>query len=199
MERLRRWLFPPQEKRRPDWLVVGLGNPGERYALTRHNVGFQALDGLAKRYGLTFRKMRQDGLLALGEVGGSYVALLKPLTYMNRSGSVVAPLFRSYGLPKDRLLVIYDDLDLPLGKIRLREGGSAGGHRGMASIIDLLGNDIPRLRVGIGLSEGDPQRYVLEEFRAQELPLLEEAHGRIVTLVECLLREGISAAMNSFN
>ena len=179
--------------------MVGLGNPGERYARTRHNVGFQALDGLEERYGLTFRKMRRDGLLTLGEMEGFYVARLKPLTYMNRSGSAVASVFQRYGLPHDRLLVIYDDLDLPLGKIRLREGGSAGGHRGMASIIDLLGSDVPRLRVGIGPSEGNPQRYVLEEFRAQELPLLEEAYDRIVTLVECLLREGIPAAMNRFN
>ncbi len=185
--------------KKPDWLIVGLGNPGERYAFTRHNVGFQALDHLAKRHHLSFRKTRGPGLLARGEIEGHRVALLKPLTYMNRSGNVVAPLLRGYGLPLDRLLVVYDDLDLPLGSIRIREQGSAAGHKGMISIIDLLGPEIPRLRVGIGRKEEDPQEYVLSPFTAEERVIMEKSYERLTEAVECIIREGLLKAMERFN
>jgi PTH1 family peptidyl-tRNA hydrolase len=184
---------------KPDWLIVGLGNPGERYAFTRHNVGFQALDHLAKRHHLSFRKTRRQGLLARGEIEGHRVALLKPLTYMNRSGDVVVPLFRGYRLPIDRLLVIYDDLDLPLGSIRIRAQGSAGGHKGMVSIIDLLGPEIPRLRVGIGRREEAPQEYVLSPFTVEEWIIMEKSYDKIAEAVECIIREGLSKAMEQFN
>ncbi|HAL61585.1 MAG TPA: aminoacyl-tRNA hydrolase [Chloroflexi bacterium] len=193
MERLRRLFF-----KRPHWLIVGLGNPGERYAATRHNVGFQALDHLAKRHYLSFRKARLQGLMAGGEIEGHQVALLKPLTYVNRSGDVVAPLLKGYGLPLDRLLIIYDDLDLPLGRIRIREQGSAGGHKGMASIIDLLGPEVPRLRVGIGRKE-NLKEYVLSPFTAEERVIMEKSYERIADAVECLIREGLSKAMERFN
>ena len=127
------------------------------------------------------------------------VALLKPLTYVNRSGDVVAPLLRGYGLPLDRLLIIYDDLDLPLGRIRIRERGSAGGHKGMASIIDLLGPEIPRLRVGIGRKEEDPQEYVLSPFTAEERVIMEKGYDRIAAAIECIISEGLSKAMERFN
>ncbi|MGB5931513.1 MAG: aminoacyl-tRNA hydrolase [Anaerolineae bacterium] len=194
MERLRRLLF-----KRPQWLIVGLGNPGERYAATRHNVGFQALDHLARRHHLSFRKAQLQGLLAGGEIEGHRVALLKPLTYVNRSGDVVAPLLRGYGLPLDRLLIIYDDLDLPRGRIRIREQGGAGGHKGMVSIIDLLGPEIPRLRVGIGRKEEDPQEYVLSPFAAEERVMMEKSYDRIADAVECIIREGLSKARERFN
>ncbi len=194
MERLRRLLF-----KRPQWLIVGLGNPGERYAATRHNVGFQALDHLARRHHLSFRKARLQGLLAGGEIEGHRVALLKPLTYVNRSGDVVAPLLRGYGLPLDRLLIVYDDLDLPRGRIRIREQGGAGGHKGMVSIIDLLGPEIPRLRVGIGRKEEDPQEYVLSPFTAEERVIMEKSYDRIADAVECIIREGLSKARERFN
>lgn len=194
MERLRRLLFE-----KPDWLIVGLGNPGERYAATRHNVGFQALDHLAKRHHLSFRKARLQGLLARGKIESRRVVLLKPLTYVNRSGDVVVPLLRGYRLPLDRLLVIYDDLDLPLGRIRIREQGSAGGHKGMASIIDRLGPEVPRLRVGIGRTEADPQEYVLSPFTAEERVIMEEGYEGIADAVECIIREGLSKAMERFN
>lgn len=194
MERLKRLLF-----KRPDWLIVGLGNPGERYAATRHNVGFQALDRLAKRHRLSFRKMRLQGFMARGEIESRRVVLLKPLTYVNRSGDVVAPLLRGYGLPLDRLLVIYDDLDLPLGRIRIREQGTAGGHKGMVSIIDRLGPEVPRLRVGIGRTEEDPREYVLSPFTAEERVIMEESYEGIADAVECIIREGLSKAMERFN
>lgn len=184
---------------KPAWLIVGLGNPGERYAFTRHNVGFQALDHLVKRHHLSFRKTRRQGLLARGEIEGHRVALLKPLTYVNRSGDVVVPLLRGYRLPIDRLLVIYDDLDLPLGSIRIRAQGSAGGHKGMVSIIDLLGPEIPRLRVGIGRREEAPQGYVLSPFTAEEWIIMEKSYDKIAEAVECIIREGLSKAMEQFN
>lgn len=194
MGRLLRLLF-----KRPGWLIVGLGNPTERYARTRHNVGFQVLDHLAKRHHLSFRRARLEGLLARGEIESHWVALLKPLTYVNRSGDVVAPLLRGYGLHSDRLLVIYDDLDLPLGRIRIRERGSAGGHKGMASIIDLLGPEIPRLRVGIGRKGEDPQEYVLSPFTPEERAIIEKGYQRIADAVECIIGEGLSKAMEQFN
>lgn len=194
MERLRRLLL-----KRPHWLIVGLGNPGERYARTRHNVGFQALDHLAKRHHLAFGKARLQGLLARGEIEGHQVALLKPLTYVNRSGDVVAPLLRGYGLSLDRLLIIYDDLDLPLGRIRIRERGSAGGHKGMASIMDLLSLEVPRLRVGIGRKEEDPKEYVLSPFTAKERAIVEKSYDKIADAVECIIREGLSKAMERYN
>jgi len=124
---------------------------------------------------------------------------LKPLTYVNRSGDVVAHLFWGYGLPLDRLLIIYDDLDLPLGRIRIREQGSAGGHKGMASIIDLLGPEIPRLRVGIGRKEEAPQEYVLSPFTAEERVIMEKSYDRIADAVECIIGEGLLKAMERFN
>lgn len=184
---------------KPDWLIVGLGNPGERYAATRHNVGFQALDHLAKRHHLSFRKARLQGLLARGEIEGHRVALLKPLTYVNRSGDVVGPILSDCGLPLDRLLIIYDDLDLPQGRIRIRERGSAGGHKGMASIIDWLGPGVPRLRVGIGRKEEDPIEYVLSPFTAEEWVIMEKSYDRIADAVECIVTEGLSKAMERFN
>ncbi|MFQ5886804.1 MAG: aminoacyl-tRNA hydrolase [Anaerolineae bacterium] len=179
--------------------MVGLGNPGERYARTRHNVGFQALDHLAKRHHLSFQKARLKGLLAGGEIEGHQVALLKPLTHVNRSGDVVIPLLRGYGLPLGRLLIVYDDLDLPLGRIRIRERGSAGGHKGMASIIDHLGPEIPRLRLGIGRKGEDPKDYVLSPFTAEERVIMEKGYDRIADAVECIIGEGFSKAMERFN
>ncbi len=198
MERLRRAIFgSPVGK--PHWLIVGLGNPGPRYAETRHNVGFQILDRLAERYDLRFQKGRWRGLLAHGEVEGYAVSLLKPLSYMNRSGEVVVPVFKSYSLPNDRLLIIYDDLDLPLGRMRIRPGGSAGGHKGVNSILDLLGSQVPRLRVGIGRTEGDPVEYVLSPFTSEEKAVMEATYKRAIAAVACLLREGVEAAMVRFN
>jgi PTH1 family peptidyl-tRNA hydrolase len=187
-------------RKKPDWLVVGLGNPGREYAETRHNVGFQVLDGLAKRHELCFSEMRFRGLLARGELCGRRVVLLKPMAYMNRSGSVVRPTLKYYGLSPDQLLVIHDDIDLPLGRLRVREGGGSGGHKGMESIIAALGTEkVSRLRLGIGRSNQDPEEYVLREFSREEGAIMEEAYQKVGEAVEFVVREGLSAAMNRFN
>ncbi|MFQ6057833.1 MAG: aminoacyl-tRNA hydrolase [Anaerolineae bacterium] len=183
-------------------LIVGLGNPGPEYAANRHNVGFQCLDRLARAHGLAFTKLEFKARLALGAIRGQRVLLAKPLTYMNLSGQAVRPLVRRYGIPLSDLLVIYDDMDLPLGTIRLRPGGGAGGHKGMRSIIEALeGQDFPRLRVGIGRPPAgqDPVDYVLSDFTSEERTVMEGVYERVVAAVECFLTEGIMAAMNSYN
>jgi PTH1 family peptidyl-tRNA hydrolase len=185
----------------PAKLIVGLGNPGAEYAHHRHNAGFHCLDRLAKAHGLRFTRRRFQASLAFGTIAGVDVALAKPLTFMNLSGRAVGRLVRGWSLAPSDMLVIYDDLDLPLGRIRLRKNGSAGGHRGMQSIIDALDTrDFPRLRIGIGRpSDGDEIEYVLSNFDADEQEVMETAYERATAAIECFLREGIAEAMNRFN
>lgn len=185
------------------WLIVGLGNPGERYARTRHNIGFEAIDTLARRHGLEFRGKRANSLIAEGQIAGQRVALVKPQTYMNLSGQAVSSLRNWYKIdPARELLVVYDDLDLPFGKLRLRERGSAGTHNGMRSIVAQLGSsDFPRLRVGIDQPPGkmDAAAYVLSRFRKEEEAELPFLLDTIADAVEVVLREGLTAAMNRYN
>jgi PTH1 family peptidyl-tRNA hydrolase len=184
------------------WLIVGLGNPGRRYANNRHNVGFQCLDRLARAHQLTFDRRRGRARLVLGRIEGRAVVLLKPQTFMNESGRAVATVARFYQVPLQRLLVIFDDLDLPQGSVRLRPQGGSGGHKGMASIIAHLGaQEYPRVRVGIGRPPGrmDPAAYVLQDFDDEERPLMSEVYDWVVRAVACWLTEGIEIAMTRFN
>ena len=179
------------------FLVVGLGNPGPGYARTRHNAGFMVLDRLAEAEGLAFRTR---GEVAIAEWGQGW--LMKPLTYMNRSGLAVAPFVRKKGIPLERLLVVHDDLDLPLGRLRLKRGGSAGGQRGVASIIEALGDDgFDRLRIGIGRPPPgeDPVDWVLSPFRPDERPVLERVLKAAADAVRTWREEGLLAAQNRFN
>jgi PTH1 family peptidyl-tRNA hydrolase len=190
--------MPEQER----WMIVGLGNPGRKYADNRHNVGFQCLEQLAQRHALAFEKRQSSGLLALGVVQGRSTILLKPQTFMNESGKSVAPISRFYRVPLERILVIYDELDLPVGSLRLRPRGGSGGHKGMRSIIGQLGSqDFARLRIGIGRPPGrmDPADYVLRNFDADELPGIEAVRDAACRAAECWLTEGVDNAMNSFN
>ncbi len=183
------------------YLIVGLGNPGIRYAKTRHNIGFRCVERLASAHGIDVRRQRFESLLGEGEVQGKRVVLLEPQTFMNDSGRAVAPASRWYKIPPERVLVAHDDLDLPLGRLRLRPGGSSGGHKGIESIIQVLGtNEFPRLRLGIGRPEhGDPIDYVLARFTEGE----EQAVGAICDLMleitRCFMEQGIEAAMNAYN
>lgn len=184
------------------YLVVGLGNPGPRYAKNRHNVGFQVVERLAARAGGTFGHHPGRALACRVVLAGVPVVLAKPQTFMNLSGGSVAALVHWYHVdPLKNLLVVYDDLDLPLGKIRLRPAGSAGGHKGLASIIEhLRTQNFARLRVGIGRpAYGEPHRYVLEDFTAEEWAVMDAAQERAADAVECFLSEGLAAAMNRFN
>ncbi|HUT16168.1 MAG TPA: aminoacyl-tRNA hydrolase [Anaerolineae bacterium] len=182
-------------------LVVGLGNPGPRYANNRHNVGFLCVRRIAVQYGSSHRKLISNALVTPVQIRGIKVALARPLAFMNRSGQAVASLSRRYAVALSDLLVIYDDLDLPLGRIRLREGGGAGGHKGMLSIIDSLGGDaFPRLRIGIGRpAEGEPSDYVLSDFAPDEIRTLEATYELAIAAVESFVTAGIVAAMNTFN
>jgi len=186
----------------PIKMIVGLGNPGPRYAQNRHNVGFQIVDELAAQHGLSFDKRQFKALIASGRIDGQRVLLVKPQTYMNLSGEAVQPLVSYYKIELEDLMVVFDDMDLPVGVIRLRPFGGAGGHNGMKSIINRLGsNRFPRLRVGIGRPPGrmDPAAYVLQDFSADEESLMAPVRDRAVQALETWLNSGIDAAMNAFN
>jgi PTH1 family peptidyl-tRNA hydrolase len=159
------------------FLIAGLGNPGPRYTHNRHNIGFQIVDALAQAHRLSFTRMEHRAQTAHGTIGTRRVILAKPQTWMNESGKAVAPLSRFYKIDPARMLVIYDDLDIPLGDLRYRPEGSSGGHRGVNSIMQLLGTQaLPRLRVGIGRPPGqmDPAAYVLQDFSAAETHIVWE-------------------------
>jgi PTH1 family peptidyl-tRNA hydrolase len=185
------------------WLIVGLGNPGERYARTRHNIGFRSVETLAERHGLTLRQQRANSQLAEGIIHGQRVVLVKPQTYMNLSGQAVSALRNWYKIdPARELLVIYDDLDLPFARVRIRERGSAGTHNGMRSIVAQLGTtEFPRLRIGIGQppEKMDAADYVLSRFTPEEEAVLPDVLARVADAVEVVLRDGLITAMNRYN
>ncbi len=186
----------------PTALIVGLGNPGREHANNRHNVGWHIVDHFVSGRGWRFSKKQNDALIALGQIGNARVIVAKPQTFVNLSGRAVQPLARFYKVPPDRMLVIYDDLDLPFGTIRLRQTGGTGGHNGMKSIIDRLGHgDFPRLRVGIGRPPGrmDPAAFVLRDFDPAEQAAMPHLLDRAAQAIEAFITEGIGAAMNQFN
>ncbi|MHB1005797.1 MAG: aminoacyl-tRNA hydrolase [Chloroflexota bacterium] len=181
-------------------LIVGLGNPGRRYADSRHNVGFRCVDELARRLSINLTRQSYSAYVGGGFLGSEKVLLAKPQTYMNASGESVWPLLRYYGLSPADLVVVFDDMDLPFGRLRVRERGSAGGHRGMLSIIGSLGTEeFPRVRVGIGRPPGEAKDYVLGRFSPAEAKELAEVVERAADAVETLVREGIAATMNTYN
>lgn len=185
------------------YLIVGLGNPGFKYANTRHNIGFRCVDALAERHGLSFDRKQGKALVASGTIAGQPVLLIKPQTYMNLSGDAVSAVANFYRITPDRLLVIFDDLDLPVGTVRIRKSGGAGGHKGMISIIERLGTqEFSRIRVGIGRPPGrmDPADYVLLPFHeGDESILVAETIDRVVQAVQSWLTDGIEITMNRHN
>jgi PTH1 family peptidyl-tRNA hydrolase len=184
------------------WLVAGLGNRGRAFRENRHNSGFMVVDRIAHRWGMDFTKTQNNALIAEGRTSGGKVLLIKPQMMMNLSGRSVAPLIRYYRVPLEQLVVVYDDLDLPLGSLRLRPFGGTGGHRGMESIVQELGSDqFPRLRIGIGRPPGrmDPAAYVLQDFSTSEAELFADIAEQAADCISVLLSEGIEAAMTRFN
>jgi len=183
-------------------LLVGLGNPGREHAGNRHNAGFMLADALAKRLGIKIGKVRCDSLVGDGRAEGRRVVLAKPQTFMNESGRAVLCLMRSYAVELERLLVVFDDLDLPLGELRLRPAGGSSGQHGMESIIERLSvTEFARLRIGIGRPPGrmDPADYVLEDFAAPERELMEATLLRGVECLQMLLARGLEEAMTLCN
>ena len=183
------------------FIIAGLGNPGKEYERTRHNTGFLCIDYLSALYRITVSKIKFKSLIGEGIIQGKKVVLAKPQTYMNNSGMAAAALVRHFGVEPAQLLAIYDDMDLPLGTIRLRPGGGSGGHKGMDSLIFHLQTDrFPRLRIGIGRPQNsDAVDYVLEAFSAEEEAVLGPVLQAAASAVEVFLAEGIEAAMNRFN
>lgn len=185
------------------YLIAGLGNPGARYANTRHNIGFRCLDALAQKYGLAFSASKGKAHTASGLIEGHTVLLVKPQTYMNLSGQSVGELASFYKIPPEQIMIIFDDMDLPVGTLRLRKGGGSSGQRGMKDIIQALGTqDFNRIRFGIDRPPGrmDPADYVLQPFASgDEAILVEETIARTVRAVADWLSVGIERAMTLHN
>ncbi|MGI8423096.1 MAG: aminoacyl-tRNA hydrolase [Chloroflexota bacterium] len=184
--------------------IVGLGNPGPRYKNTRHNVGWHVLDRLATRWGAGTSSKARHAEVVKATFGERRVLLVKPLTYMNDSGKAVRALVEKDALPLEAILVVYDDIDLAFARLRLRAGGSAGGHNGIKSIQQHVAGkpgDFPRMKIGIGRPPAgvDPIEHVLKTFLPDERPVISDAVERAADAVECWLQEGTEAAMNKFN
>lgn len=183
------------------YIIVGLGNPGKKYENTRHNMGFIAVDLLAEEYGIKVDKIKFKALVGEGRIAGRKVLLVKPQTYMNLSGQSVMEVMNYYKEDIENLIVIYDDIDIPTGSIRLRKKGSAGTHNGMRNIVYLLQDDgFPRIRVGIGSDKKvDLTDYVISGVTKKEKDLLEDALTRAAKAAACIVEKGIDKAMNEYN
>lgn len=184
------------------YLIVGLGNPGSKYSATRHNVGFVAVDFLAERHNIKVTKIKHKALIGEGEISGERVILMKPQTYMNLSGESVLDIVEWYKIGMDKIIVLYDDIDIAVGKVRIRPSGSSGSHNGMKSIIHLLKNqDFTRIRIGIGKQPEymDLADYVLGRFAPEEIAGMEEAVRTAAFAVEDILKVGLNNSMNKHN
>lgn len=183
-------------------IVVGLGNPGQEYQSTRHNLGFKVVDRFVKENSLVFSRKKFKSDIASGTIAGEKIVIAKPQTFMNLSGEAVGPLVHFYKCPPSELLVVFDDVDLPFGKLRLRPGGGAGGHNGIKSIISHLGTDaFPRLRLGIRgeTHRGDLSSYVLNRFTSEEKDKLDSILSKACSAVEAVLSGPFDETMNRFN
>jgi PTH1 family peptidyl-tRNA hydrolase len=192
---------PTQETPSP-YLIAGLGNPGRQYKTNRHNIGFMLVDRLADNLDIAFSRLESKALVTKTSYQDEKVILAKPQTFMNLSGQAVGSLMKFYKIPLENLLVVYDDVDLPFGKIRLRPTGGSAGQKGVASIIDRLGtNEFPRLRLGIGRPPGrmEAASYVLRDFSREDVEFLPEFLDRGVEAVLTFVQEGLVAAMNRYN
>lgn len=186
-----------------EWIAAFLGNPGLKYNGTRHNAGFMTADAMEKKLGVSINKMRFKALTQTVDIGGHKVLLMKPQTYMNMSGDAIVQAVKFYKVPPERVIVVSDETALPIGKLRIRRGGSAGGHNGLKSIIAQLGTDqFPRIRLGIGAPphpDYDMVDWVLSAFKGQDAADIEAVAKKAADAVECYITEGADKAMNKFN
>lgn len=190
------------ENQSAPFLLVGLGNPGREHRNTRHNIGFMAIDRLCKAAGISLSRVQSKALVGVGQFEGRRIVLAKPQTFMNLSGQAVSGLVRFYKVPLEQVMVAHDDLDLPLGTLRLRPGGGSAGQKGVASIIQQLGTpEFNRLRLGIGRPPGrmEASAYVLQAFSSGEQEMLDMVLDRAVSAVQTYIRFGLDAAMNQYN
>jgi len=185
----------------PTWLIVGLGNPGAEYKGTRHNVGFEVIDLLSERHRIKLDKSKHKARYGIGMIGDTAVALIRPLTYMNLSGRAVLPFAREFGIKPDRILVITDDLDLQIGRVRLKPKGSAGGHNGHKSLIaSLETTEYPRIKIGIGsVDRSKTVDHVLGSFNGEERPVIQAALATAADGAEICVQDGLDPAMNRVN
>lgn len=185
------------------WLIVFLGNPGPRYEMTRHNAGFMAADAMAKEKNVNINKARFKALTATCDIGGESVLLMKPQTFMNLSGDAVAQAAKFYKIPSEHVIVVSDEISLPIGKLRIRTKGSAGGHNGLKDIIAKLGTDaFPRIRIGVGTPphpDYDMADWVLSSFKNQDAEDMLAAAERAAQAAQCYIAQGADRAMNRFN
>ncbi len=182
------------------YLIVGLGNPGIEYNHTRHNVGFDVLDMISEKYNIHINRTKFKGMYGEGKIGNEKVILLKPSTYMNLSGDSVIEVVNFYKIPKENIIVIYDDISLEVGRIRIRQSGSAGGHNGIKSLILRLNSEIfPRIKVGVGGPKGDLVSHVLGSFSKEDQEIVSETFKAAMDASESIIVDGISEAMNKFN
>ena len=186
-----------------EWLIVCLGNPGDKYEGTRHNVGFMVADELGNRGNFPIQRLKYRALTQTATIGGCQALVMKPVTFMNLSGEAGGEAARFYKIPADHVLVVSDDVSLPVGKLRIRTGGSAGGHNGLKNIIQHLGTDqFPRVKVGVGQKphpDYDMADWVLGKFQGEDKKAIDAAVARAADAVECYLKEGATKAMNRFN
>lgn len=186
-----------------EWIVAFLGNPGIKYNGTRHNAGFMAADAMEKKLGVSINKMRFKALTQTVDIGGKKVLLMKPQTYMNLSGDAIVQAANFYKVPPERVIVVSDETALPIGRLRIRRGGSAGGHNGLKSVIARLGTDqFPRIRLGVGDKphpDYDMADWVLSAFKGQDAADMELVAKKTADAVECYITEGADRAMNKFN
>lgn len=186
-----------------EWIVAVLGNPGLKYNGTRHNAGFMAADAMEKKLGVSINKMRFKALTQTADIGGKKVLLMKPQTYMNLSGDAIVQAANFYKVPPERVIVVSDETALPIGRLRIRRGGSAGGHNGLKSVIARLGTDqFPRIRLGVGDKphpDYDMADWVLSAFKGQDAADMELVAKKAADAVECYITEGADRAMNRFN
>lgn len=183
------------------YVIVGLGNPGDKYRLTRHNIGFLIIDELSKEYNIKVDKIKHKSLIGSGFINGEKVLLVKPQTFMNNSGEAVQSLVNYYNLDLEKLIIIYDDIDIDVGKVRIRKKGSAGSHNGMKSIIQYLKNpDFPRIRIGVGRPiNQNLASFVLSKFPKEEIDPMVSAIEVSVKSIDELVKNGIDLAMNKYN
>lgn len=185
------------------WIIAGLGNPEPKYEITRHNAGFLAIDRIADNANVSIKKMKFHALIGEAELGGERCLLLKPLTYMNKSGEAIAEAMRYYQIPPERVLILFDDISLDPGKLRIRQKGSAGGHNGIKSIIEMTkSSDFPRIKIGVGKKphpDYDLADWVLSKFKKDELPLMDEAFTNAADAAVMIVSGSIDRAMNRYN
>ena len=183
------------------YVIAGLGNPGKKYENTRHNMGFITIDQLAEKHNIKVDKLKFKALVGEGRIAGQKVMLVKPQTYMNLIGESIREVMNFYKLEPENLIVIYDDIDIEAGTLRIRKFGSAGTHNGMKSVVYQLQSDrFPRIRLGIGSQKkGDLVNFVIGGFSKEEVPVLEEAVNHAVLATECIIEDGIDKAMNQYN